>query len=91
VPDESPGDPAARVESLVDAGTAGPYVPLTTEITVIGGSVYRVEGNARDVERMILDAARSSIMQFAWLVEVDSAARIAVNPAHVVALRALDA
>jgi len=52
--------------------------------------VYRIEGDARDVERMILDAARGSIMQLAWLVEVDSAERIALNPAHVVALRALD-
>lgn len=66
-------------------------MPPTTEITVVGGSVYRVEGDARDVERMILDAARGSIMQFAWLVEVDSAERIAVNPEYVVALRAFDA
>ncbi|HEY1519652.1 MAG TPA: hypothetical protein VGF91_24720 [Solirubrobacteraceae bacterium] len=66
-------------------------MPPTTEITVVGGSVYRVEGDARDVERMILDAARGSIMQFAWLVEVGSAERIAVNPEYVVALRALDA
>jgi hypothetical protein len=66
-------------------------VPPTTEITLVGGSVYRIEGDARDVERMILDAARGSIMQLAWMVEVDSGARIAVNPAHVVALRALEA
>jgi hypothetical protein len=65
-------------------------MPPATEITVVGGGVFRIEGDARDVERMILDAARGSIMQFAWLVEVDSAERIAVNPAHVVALRALD-
>jgi hypothetical protein len=64
-------------------------MPPATEITVVGGSVFRIEGEAHDVERMILDAARGSIMQFAWLVEVDSAERIAVNPAHVVALRAL--
>ena len=51
--------------------------------------MYRIEGDARDVERMILDAARGSIMQFAWLVEIDSAERIAFNPAHVVTLRAL--
>ena len=66
-------------------------MPPITEITVVGGSVYRVEGDARDVERMILDAARGSIMQFAWLVELESAERIAVNPEYVVALRALDA
>jgi hypothetical protein len=58
---------------------------------MVGGIAYRVEGDARDVERTILDAARGSIMQLAWLVEVDSAERIAVNPAQVVALRALDA
>jgi len=40
---------------------------------------------------MILDAARGSLMQFAWLVEVDSGERIAVNPEHVVAIRAVDA
>jgi len=66
-------------------------VPPATELTVVGGSAYRVEGEARDVERMILDAARGSLMQFAWLVEVDSGERIAVNPEHVVAIRAVDA
>jgi hypothetical protein len=65
-------------------------VAPTTEIIVFGGKAYRVEGDARDVERMILDAARGSIMQFAWLVEVDSGQRIGVNPEHVVMLRALD-
>ena len=65
-------------------------MPPATEITVVGGGSYRVEGAARDVERMILDAARGSIMQLAWLVEVDSDERIGVNPEHVVALRALD-
>ena len=53
--------------------------------------MFRVEGAARDVERMILDAARGSIMQFAWLVEINSGERIAVNPEHVVMLRAVDA
>ena len=66
-------------------------MPPTTEITVVGGTAYRVEGDARDVERMILDAARGSIMQFAWLVEVDSGDLVAVNPEHVVALRVLQA
>jgi hypothetical protein len=53
--------------------------------------VFRVEGAARDVERMILDAARGSLMQFAWLVEIDRGERIAVNPEHVIMLRAIDA
>ena len=64
-------------------------MPPATEITVVGASVYRIEGDVRDVERMILDAARGSIMQLGWLVEIDSAERIGFNPAHVVTLRAL--
>ena len=40
-----------------------------TEITVLGGQCYRVEGEAKAVERLILDAARGSIMQFAWFTD----------------------
>jgi hypothetical protein len=58
---------------------------------VVGGDVYRVEGDLSAVERTILDAARGSIMQLAWLVEVASGERIGVNPDHVVVLRAVDA
>lgn len=63
----------------------------TTEITIVGGKSYQVEGDARDVEKLILDAARGSIMQLAWLVEAASGERIGVNPEHVVMLRAGDA
>jgi hypothetical protein len=66
-------------------------VAARTEIIVVGGKVYRLEAAASDVERTILDAARGSIMQFAWLVEADSGERIAINPEHVVVLRAVDA
>ena len=61
----------------------------TTEITVIGGERYRVEGDAKDVERMILDAARGSLMALSWLVEAESGERVAINPECVVMLRAL--
>jgi hypothetical protein len=44
----------------------------TTEITVLTGDRYRVEGDPRDVERIILDAARGSIMQLAWLTEAET-------------------
>lgn len=60
-----------------------------TEITVIGGDRYRVEGDAKDVERMILDAARGSIMELTWLVEVETGERVGINPECVVMLRAL--
>jgi hypothetical protein len=60
----------------------------TTELTVVTGDRYRVEGDARQVERVILDAARGSIMEFAWLVDVESGDEFAVNPDCVVTLRA---
>jgi hypothetical protein len=63
-------------------------VTHTTEITVATGERYRVEGVARDVERVILDAARGSIMQLAWLTEADTGEDLAINPEHVVMLRA---
>jgi hypothetical protein len=63
-------------------------VSSTTEITVLGGDRYRVEGDAKDVERTLLDAARGSLMEFAWMIEVETGERIAVNPECVVMLRA---
>lgn len=63
----------------------------TTQITLVGGDTLQVEGEAHVVERSILDAARGSIMQFAWLVEAGTGEPIAVNPDHVLVLRALDA
>jgi hypothetical protein len=60
--------------------------PLT-EITVIGGDKYRVEGEAKEIEALILDAARGSLMELAWLTEAETGERLAVNPAHIVLLR----
>jgi hypothetical protein len=61
----------------------------TTEITVVTGDRYRVDGDAGHVEQVILDAARGSIMQFAWLTEAKTGDDLAVNPEHVVMLRAV--
>jgi hypothetical protein len=61
----------------------------TTEITVLGDVRYRVEGEAREVERAILDAARGSIMELAWLTDAATGERVGVNPACVVSLRAI--
>jgi hypothetical protein len=60
----------------------------TTEITVTGGVRCSVEGDAADVERAILDAARGSIMELAWLTDAETGQRVGVNPAYVVLLRA---
>ncbi len=59
----------------------------TTEITVSGGDRYRVEGSPKDVERLVIAAARGSIMELAWMVDADTGERIAVNPEYVVMLR----
>ena len=60
-----------------------------TEITFLTGERCRVEGEAKDVERLIIDAARGSIMQLAWLTEAQAGEPLAVNPECVVMLRAL--
>ena len=67
-----------------------PTVSPKTEVTVIGGERYRVDGDAKAVERTILDAARGSIMELAWFVELETGQRIGINPECVVALRAID-
>lgn len=63
-------------------------VPDMTEITVATGERYRVNGTAEAVERLILDAARGSIMQFAWVIDAETGDRLAFNPEAVVMLRA---
>jgi hypothetical protein len=57
---------------------------------LVTGDRHRVEGDLKSVERVILDAARGSIMQLATLVETDTREDLAVNPAHVVLLRRAD-
>jgi hypothetical protein len=55
----------------------------------VGGDRYRVQGGADEVERVILNCARGSIMELAWLVEAETGESIGVNPECVVMLRAL--
>jgi hypothetical protein len=61
----------------------------TTEIVLVTGERIRVEGDAKDVERAILGAARGSILEFAWVVQSETSESIAVNPEYVVMLRPL--
>jgi hypothetical protein len=62
-----------------------------TEVIVVGGARYRVDGDAKDVERLVVSAARGSIMELVWLDDLDNGGRIAINPEHVVALRSIAA
>jgi hypothetical protein len=71
------------------AGTRPPRTSIT-EIAVITGERYRIDGDPKDVERIILDAARGSIMQLAWLIATETGEDLAVNPDHVVTLRAVE-
>jgi hypothetical protein len=54
---------------------------------MLTGDRYHVEGDAKHVERTILDAARGSIMQLAWLTDAETGEDLAINPEHVVMLR----
>jgi hypothetical protein len=60
-----------------------------TEITLLDGKLHRVDGDAKQVERLILDAARGSILQFAWLTDAATAQPLGINPEHVMTLRAV--
>lgn len=61
-----------------------------SELTLTGGERIRVTGSQREVEAIILSAARGSIMELAWVVEADSGQRVGVNPEHVITLRSVD-
>jgi hypothetical protein len=54
----------------------------TTEITAVTAERYRVKEDLKDVEGIILDAARGSTMQLAGLTDADTRDDLAVNPQH---------
>jgi hypothetical protein len=79
----TPESAQLRVPSLA------PVAPRT-ELTIVGGEVFRVEGDAKDVERVIMDASRGSLMALAWLTDAGTGESLGFNPEHVVLLRKLD-
>jgi hypothetical protein len=70
------------------SATGEPAVTPITEITLVGGERLRVDGDAEQVQALILSAARGSLMELAWMTEADTGERIGVNPDHVLLLRA---
>ena len=58
-----------------------------TEIRLLSGDVFTVEGNTDDVERALSDAARSGQSRLAWLRDCDKGHPIGINPTHVITLR----
>lgn len=55
---------------------------------MINGDRYEVAGEPSDIEAVIVGAARGSIMALAWLTDATTGSQVALNPDHVVALRA---
>jgi hypothetical protein len=74
----------------LQARSLQPVAPAT-ELTIVGGAVFRVLGDAKEVERVIMDASRGSLMALAWLVDAGTGESLGVNPEHVVLLRKLGA
>jgi hypothetical protein len=65
----------------------GSSVVPCTEIKLLSGDIFTVEGNTDDVERALSDAARSGQSRLAWLTECDKRHPIGINPTHVVAVK----
>jgi hypothetical protein len=85
---DAPPAPTRHLNVMSSSERPQPPTTSTTELIVVTADRYRVEGDVKDVERIILDAARGSIMQLAWLIEAETRNDLAVNPEHVVVLRA---
>ena len=57
-----------------------------TDILVVGGQRFCVQGAPEEVEAKVLEAARGSILELVRLTEAESGRPVALNPAHVVAV-----
>lgn len=62
-----------------------------TEIRLVNGDVFAVEGLLDWVEKQLSDAARSGQGRLAWFEEHGTGDSIGLNPAHVAALRVSEA
>jgi hypothetical protein len=58
-----------------------------TEIRLLNGDVFTVEGSLEGVEKRLSDAARSGQGRLAWFEEHPTGDSVGLNPAHVAALR----
>lgn len=54
---------------------------------MLNGEVIRVQGELKEVEKALSDAARSGSSSLAWLTADGSDGEIGINPHHVVSLR----
>lgn len=61
-----------------------------TEITLLDGQRHRVAGHVKEIEQLILNAARGSLMQLAWVTDAQSQESFGINPEHVTTIRAVE-
>jgi len=57
-----------------------------TEILVVGGERFAVQGTLEEVETQILGAARGSILELVWFKQAGAGTSVGLNPAHIVAV-----
>ena len=62
----------------------------STKLDLVTGDHIEVEGVTEDVGKHLQDASRSSSGTLAWLRDARTGEPIAVNPGHVVTIRAGD-
>jgi hypothetical protein len=58
-----------------------------TEIRLLNGDAFMVEGALGEVEKVLSDAARSGQGRLAWFKQRGADDAVALNPAHVAALK----
>ena len=59
-----------------------------TDIRLLNGDVFTVEGTLVEVEKGLSDAARSGQGRLAWFEQPGANGSVGLNPTHVVAVRA---
>jgi hypothetical protein len=84
--------PRYLVEYPSPALPAGPrrlaLAPVArSEIRLVNGDVFTVDGTLDEVEKELSDAARSAQSRLAWFNEYAADGSVGINPAHVAALR----
>ena len=61
---------------------------MHSEVRLLNGDVFVVEGTVDDVEGKLSDASRSGQSRLAWFTEHVTGGSVGVNPAHVASLKA---
>jgi hypothetical protein len=58
-----------------------------SEVRLLNGDVFTVEGTLDEVESKLSDAARSGQARLAWFTEYRTEGSVGINPAHIAVLK----